>query len=567
VSAKSETVQMLIRPVHRFHVFPGRAYDLSLAEMAVFQTSPIQRLRGLRQIGLGYLALPTAEHSRLAHSLGTAYWAVQFLTHLRSNCFADQVGDERDPPGNCQRLEEIEDELGSELSLELFVRLFALVHDMTLLPLGHTLQFQLGYYGNEEANAGRAQCCLQGIRKELKAALSSVYGGGEVSHSQVYDCLISHLSLVQGLFDFRQISEGFKKKKGWARTLKPRAKAEALLFPLVIDLIASTFSADLVDFALRDSLGAGMSRTFDEWLGDYLCIYYHPEEKSVGILPKSGERRNTRQPTREKSYRLGLNPLWRTYRHEVVTGVISLQRIRYELAEKVFYHEEKLVADAMLDRAIRLVDDETHALSQELGPFSQTKLLRMGDEDLLKLLETKERQVLSQVGHGGEKHRHAPQDLRPKVRQNRASERSARPIMPDLLARRLYKEAFRVSRMSDLSPQGRSLVEKAAHPKVRTAFERKILRQIPELAETDLIFSCRPISMQAKPSSVLIGWMDGQPAPLMDLARRFGYATEALDLADRYQALWSLSVYLRPEVFTFAPQVKRVCRMLLQANS
>ena len=203
---KSKTVQVLGRLVHKFPVFQGLDYDISLGEMAVLQTSPMQRLRGLRQIGLGYLALPTAEHSRLAHSLGTAYWAVEFLTHLRSNIFSNRVGDGYDPPGNCQRLEEIEGELGSDLSLELIVRLFALVHDMTLLPLGHTLQFQLGYYGNKEANAGRAHCCLQWIRKELKRALSSVYEGGEVSHSQLYDCLISHLSLVQRLFHFRHDS-------------------------------------------------------------------------------------------------------------------------------------------------------------------------------------------------------------------------------------------------------------------------------------------------------------------------------------------------------------------------
>jgi HD superfamily phosphohydrolase len=546
---KSKGIHYLIQPVHRFRVFQERDYNISLAEMAVLQTSPIQRLRGLRQIGLGYLALPTAEHSRLVHSLGTAYWAVEFLTRLRSNNFSDQVGDGYDPPGNHQRLAEIDEHLGPDVSLDLVVRLFALVHDMTLLPLGHTLQFQLGYYGNEEVNAGRANCCLQWIQKELKTALNSVYEEGDVSFSQLYDCLVSHLSLVRSLFHFRYDSEGPKKKKRVPRTANVSAKVEATLFPLVIDLIASTFSADLVDFALRDSLGAGMPRTFDEWLGDYLCVFCHPEEKRGETFPKAGERGNSRQSTCEKSYRLGLNPLWGTYRHEVVTGVMSLQRIRYELAEKVFYHEDKLVADAMLDRAIRLVDDETHAVSQELGPFNQTQLLRMGDEDLLKLIETKERQVVI------------------KGQKNAASERKVRPVMPDLLARRLYKEAFRVSRISDLSPRGRSLVEKAVHPKGRTALERKILRRIPELAETDVIFSSRPFSMQAKPSSVLIGWMDGQPAPLMDIARRFGYATEALDLADRYQALWSLSVYLHPEAFSFAPQVQQVCRMLFQAKS
>lgn len=563
MSVKSAAIQVLIRPVHRFRVLPGKDYAISLGEMAVLHTSPMQRLRGLRQIGLGYLALPTAEHTRLAHSLGTAYWAVEFLTRLRSNNFSDQVGDGYDPPGNRQRLDEIDEQLGPDVSLDLVVRLFSLVHDMTLLPLGHTLQFQLGYYGNEEANAGRAHCCLQWIRKELKTALNAVYEEKEGSFSQLFDCLVSHLSLVQRLFHFRHDPEGPKKKKKGTRTSNVSTRAEAALFPLVIDLVASTFSADLVDFALRDSLGAGMPRTYDEWLGDYLCVYCLPAEKCAGTVSKPGERPKSRQSIRGKSYRLGLNPLWGIYRHEVVTGVMSLQRIRYELAEKVFYHEEKLVADAMLDRAIRLIDEETDAVSQELGAFSQERLLRMGDEDLLKLLEIKERQALNKIGKGAEKRGQltTPQDPK-KV----ASRRSLRPVIPDLLARRLYKEAFRVFRMSDLSPRGRRLVEKAVHPKGRTALERTLLRRIPELAETDLIFSSRPFSMQAKPSSVLIGWMDGRPVPLMDIARRVGYATEALSMADRYQALWSLSVYLRPEVFSFAPQVQQVCRTIFHAT-
>ncbi|MGD9850958.1 MAG: hypothetical protein AB7T38_06810 [Nitrospirales bacterium] len=534
---KSLAVQELVRPVHRFRVFPNRDYDLSLAEMAVLQTSPIQRLRKLRQIGLGYLALPTAEHSRLAHSLGTAYWAVEFLGHLRSNCFSQSVGDGYDPPGNCQRLEAIEEELGPDVSLDLIVRLFALVHDMTLLPLGHTLQFQLGYFNREKANAGRAQCCLQWIRKELKTALSSAYGGGDVAFSKLFNGLMAHLCIVQNIFDLRENSENRKKTHKVPQDSKISAEVETAFYPLVIDLIASTFSADLVDFALRDSLGAGMLRTFDGKLGDYLCVYCLPGETEKPFPPGGGNK--SRQSTLTKSYRLGLNPLRETYRDEVVAGVLSLQRIRYELAENVFYHEEKLVADAMLDRVIRLIDEKSHVVSQELGLFSQMKLLRIGDEDFLKLLETKERQV---------------------------SGKRLRRIMPDLLARRLYKEVFRVSRLSDLSPDARLLVEKAANPKGRTALERKVLRRIPELTESDLIFSSRPFSMQAKPSSVLIGWTDGQPLPLMDIARRFGYATEALDLAERYQSLWSLSIYLHPEALTVAPKVKQVCQALFQTS-
>lgn len=562
---KSLSVQELIRPVHRFRVFPNRDYDLSLAEMAVLQTSPIQRLRKLRQIGLGYLALPTAEHSRLAHSLGTAYWAVEFLNHLRSNFFSQSVGDGFDPPGNSQRLDDLEAGVGPDVSTDLVVRLFALVHDMTLLPLGHTLQYQLGYFNKQKNNAGRAQWCLQWIRKELKTALSSVYGGSDFW--PLYEGLMVHLDIVQRIFDFREHSAPTKIKQKVSGDSKVPAEVETAFYPLVIDLIASTFSADLVDFALRDSLGAGMSRNYDEGLMDYLCVFSLPVHTGGARRSKSGRGKNFGRSPHSTSYRLGLNPLRDTYRDEVVSGVLSLQRIRYELAEKVFYHEEKLVADAMLDRVIRLIDQDCHGMSQESGSFSQQKLLRMGDEDFLNLLLTKERQVVSGKGSGTETPQKATRPIVGKPQRKTTSAKGLKPLMPELLARRLYKEVFRVSSVSDLSPDARSLVERAAHPRGRTALERKILRRIPALTENDVIVSSRPFSMQAKPSSVLVAWTDGRPVPLMDIARRFGYATEALDLADRYLFLWSLSVYLRPEASLIAPKVKEVCQALFKSPS
>jgi uncharacterized protein len=50
-------------PVHRF-------VELEAGEVALLDTSPMQRLRRLRQLGLAYLAFPGAEHSRFGHALG-----------------------------------------------------------------------------------------------------------------------------------------------------------------------------------------------------------------------------------------------------------------------------------------------------------------------------------------------------------------------------------------------------------------------------------------------------------------------------------------------------------------
>jgi HD superfamily phosphohydrolase len=49
----------------------------------VLRAKELQRLRRIRQLGLGHFVFPGAEHSRLAHSLGAAYLAVRFVRHLQ----------------------------------------------------------------------------------------------------------------------------------------------------------------------------------------------------------------------------------------------------------------------------------------------------------------------------------------------------------------------------------------------------------------------------------------------------------------------------------------------------
>jgi hypothetical protein len=56
-------VKRIFDPIHHF-------IELSTAEAGLLDLAPMQRLRRLRQLGLAYLAFPSAEHSRFTHALG-----------------------------------------------------------------------------------------------------------------------------------------------------------------------------------------------------------------------------------------------------------------------------------------------------------------------------------------------------------------------------------------------------------------------------------------------------------------------------------------------------------------
>jgi HD superfamily phosphohydrolase len=56
-------MKRIFDPVHHF-------IELEPAEAQLLDAAPMQRLRRLRQLGLAYLAYPSAEHSRFSHALG-----------------------------------------------------------------------------------------------------------------------------------------------------------------------------------------------------------------------------------------------------------------------------------------------------------------------------------------------------------------------------------------------------------------------------------------------------------------------------------------------------------------
>ncbi len=71
-------IQRIQDPVHGLMEFEG----METAIVEILRTPEMQRLRRIRQLGLTHFVFPGAEHSRLVHSLGTAYLAVKFGRHI-----------------------------------------------------------------------------------------------------------------------------------------------------------------------------------------------------------------------------------------------------------------------------------------------------------------------------------------------------------------------------------------------------------------------------------------------------------------------------------------------------
>lgn len=500
---KSSEVRNISRLGDAISVLPGHYFRPTIAEYAVLHTKPLQRLTHLRQTGLGYLVFPNAENTRFSHTIGTAYWTTRILDALRTNYFADSYDSPFRSIGNSAHLRELDCALGADLSLDILARLFALVHDVPLLPLGHTLEYQLGFFP-PRGLVHRATSCIDRISAELLD-----YYNFLDQHSTDPTEPLSvkrHLDVVECCFGLEQLKTG----ADWtpsAKWITPELLLRWLpAISLVHDIVHGCLSADQIDFSIRDSQAAGIQRSFDPFVLQYLAIFDHRETSlSSQQLPST--------PT---LYRLGVVAHRNRPLPEVLSAVVGLVRTRYEIAERLFYNPRKTSADAMLDTAIRHVQGDS---SDEAFLLTEDQLLRMGDDQFLDYLSTEERRIAN--GH----------------------------LMEHLLAGRLYPTVFRHDLPSDVP----AFVYDSSNPYRRTEIEEFLLAQVPGLLRGEIVYSCRPLTMQEKEPDIPVLRSDS-PEALVALSE------DARCIVDSYRRLWFMSVLLHPRRLNLIQRVRTACK-------
>src|SRR5262245_43294033 len=106
--------------------------ELGSLEVELIDTPEFQRLRGIRQLGTAYLVFPSAMHTRFEHSLGTSWMAHRIVRAIERN-FA---------------ISREEEDL---------IRVTALLHDITHVPFGHTLEDERRVLPRHDKDADRVR--------------------------------------------------------------------------------------------------------------------------------------------------------------------------------------------------------------------------------------------------------------------------------------------------------------------------------------------------------------------------------------------------------------------------
>lgn len=296
--------------------------ELTPAEAEVLDTPEVQRLRGIKQTGAAYLVYPGCVHTRFEHSLGTLAMARRILASLERNGFCASAGEAQ------------------------AVALAALLHDVTHVPFGHTLEDERFLFPRHDAG------------RRLEWLLSG--GLGETLRH------LGYLDAVAAILRHKGAADG--------------ATAAGGIRPWMAQVVASTIDADLLDYVRRDAYFAGLIHDYDERIFRYFILA--GEDLALNLARDRMDRPDAR------------------------SEVLQLLRTRYFLTERVYFHHTKVCAGAMIARAVE--GALAHGLREEdLLRLSDATLLHLlkdyppgaPDPRLRRLAERVERRQLFKRGY------------------------------------------------------------------------------------------------------------------------------------------------------------------------
>jgi HD superfamily phosphohydrolase len=215
---------MLIRdPIHG-------DIGLSPVEEQVLDFPEVQRLRGVKQLGTASLVYPGCVHTRFDHSLGASAVARRIVAALRDT----GVAIDRD--------------------LEQLIGVAALLHDVTHVPFGHTLEDERCLFPRHDKGARLAKLldgalgarlAALGLRERVAAMLGGQAGGTVPL---------------------------------WAR-----------------QIVSSTIDADLLDYLRRDSYFAGLAQNYDDRIFRYFIV--DGDQLAINMTKHGMERPDARSET------------------------------------------------------------------------------------------------------------------------------------------------------------------------------------------------------------------------------------------------------------------------------
>ena len=337
-------------------------------EVALLDTPLLQRMRGVRQLGLAQLVFPSASHDRLEHTLGVI-GAVEETVRALSRQIARW---------NRENQTRLVPEIAEKDRYAL--RLAALLHDVGHGPFSHALEPVLEVrspLGTEDAthlHASNWREDLRTVRRELKSTYVSLNDVPSVSET-IAVMVVMSAALTKVLASDRLFTD-----RG-----RSADEVQAVIIAAIIGavegpgashlsaLISSQIDADKLDYLARDAYHAGLEIGFDtDRLLARLEVHY---VRADNVDASAMELRKRAAESADKAfYQLGI----------AASGFGSFEQMligRTFLYDRLYHHHKVRAAEAMAQR-LMLVAERDRGQRFQLSEI----FLRVGDDTMLRLL-------------------------------------------------------------------------------------------------------------------------------------------------------------------------------------
>lgn len=554
---------------HRDQIHGDVRYDPLSA--ALLNTSTLQRLGRIYQLGYAHLVYRGGTHTRLSHVMGAAHVAGELVDFLRQNYLESKDL----PPGALPPAEflptgrpRITDDQRWDV-LRHLVRWAALLHDVGHIPLGHTLEdeFDGVYVKHDDFASPRIPHLWHEIAPLQDAEIRQVFRRDEllpesfraagITGEQAWQSVMLICLHKEGSKDGRKLSfkerveSGNESEIPFLRILK-NAFAQTdgkTFFPYMADIVGNTICADYLDYLRRDPSNVGLDVLRD----DRVASRFFVGKDSKGLLRMA----------------LALVDRRGKPRLDTCTGVVELVRQRFRFAEIIYYHKTKVAASAMLARAFSLIGKPEEVGSgaapidiedipnlaadvasngvERVGTlykkhFPSTLLdPEIGDETLLLWLQERAWKSLDEAA---------------KKKDQAKAARLLRGIsmLQALVRRRLYKVCFSIDckAYGELSPGSKeeseverriqkTLADVRTNEQLRTEVEAK-MASAAGWPEDALLLYVPPRKSQAK--GIETGALDR--GDVVTLGSHSAVRDEVAQLNEAYKKLWRIILLVNP---------------------
>jgi hypothetical protein len=489
--------------------------DILLSDLAadLIDTPEFQRLGRIMQLGFAHLVYRGATHTRFTHSLGTYWVSREILRHVRANHARLGLPLPASPFTAAGQ--------GSLTTADLaeIVSAAALLHDLTHIPFGHTLEDELQdiYLKHDALESPRLFFLLFDSRSTLACVFDRPrpYVAGLDNATLrwlIYLTLafredaetLPPRSFPALLDEARQRVASGPRLDGPARAAHVEflgraavvfrdLAARGLFQPFMADVVSGTVSADLLDYTARDLFFTGVRGDFDQRLLHYFFI---------GQDTPSGASRLALDVLSPRGYA----------RIEITSDIMNLMRLRYSMAERVYYHKNKVAASAMLARGLA-----AHGHPGDTNPYD--------DPDSVISPALSDEAMIHRLAGSAES-----SDLEASILNRQLYVPAAvltEPLARELGAPEKYVDYFRGR------PDGRRrLLDLQAE-----------LSALTGLGPLGVLVYCPPRKMQAKAISVPVRFEENRIIPLSDHP---DFRDEAELLNRKYQGLWKAFAFVHP---------------------